>query len=59
MEIIGAISFEPGTLNQTALIIPREIKKNKYFVNLVLNNPEIEKDVAMERRKYTIQKIIL
>ena len=51
IEIIGAISVEPGTLNQTALIIPREMKKNKYFFSLNLNSPEIEKDITTEVRK--------
>jgi hypothetical protein len=42
MEIIGAIKFSPGFLNQTVLSAAKEKLNSKTFKNLLLENLDIK-----------------
>jgi len=59
IEIIGAITFSPGLLNQTVAISDREKQKTIILKNLFFTKRDNKRLSKQERNKYVIQKKII
>jgi len=58
IEKIGAISLEPGLVNQNEKSITNTKTKTIYFWNLFSNKKLIAKDIKKDKIKYIIQAIM-